>query len=56
VVLDVQWAAGHVIDDEVVDRDVQGLRDVGDCVEAWGDPAVLIAADLAGVASAGFLG
>lgn len=46
----VQRPAVGVGDDEVVDADVEGLGDPDEGLEAGGDPAVLVAADLAAVA------
>ena len=51
VLCGVQWSAVGVGDDEVVDADVEGLGDVHEGFQARGDPAVLIAADLAAVAA-----
>lgn len=47
MVVDVQRAAGLVVEDEVVEADVEGLGEAGDTVQGRGDAAVFIAADLA---------
>lgn len=41
----VERPPGYVVEDEVVEADVEGLRDAGKGVEAWGDAAVLITAE-----------
>lgn len=50
----VEGAAGLVVEDEVVEAGVEGFGDAGEGVEAGGDAAVLIAADLAAVAADAF--
>lgn len=52
MVVDVQRAAGLVVEDEVVEADVEGLGQAGDGVQRRGDAAVFVAADLAGVGGA----
>lgn len=47
MVFEVEGAAWGVLDGEVVEADVQRLGDADGGVEAWGDAAVLVAADLA---------
>jgi len=49
-----EGSVGDVVEDEVVEAGVEGLGDAGEGVEAGGDFAVFVAADLAAVAAGGF--
>lgn len=46
VVGDVEGPAGNVVEDEVIQRDVEGLGDAAEHVDGWGDAGVLVAAEL----------
>ena len=47
----MEGSSVDVVEDEVVEADVEGLGDASEGVEAGGDAAVLVAADLSAVAA-----